>query len=628
MSRSNASKKSNYSHLAVIHRSHFTFKKEVNQTSDLIIHTDLDFNIKFANAATKLLFKNAGNDNISNLLDAGDILVENSSIEEVKTELLQKGDWSGSVQFTRFDGVLTNYKVTCTVVRDSNKNPASFVIIYNNIDAEVKKGSDLDEASQKYDSLLDALSSGVIMIDREFKMVACNKSGIEILGLQEREVIGQFISGKHLRAIKMDGTDFPFEKLPAMVSLQTGFPQRNVIVGLEKEGRDPVWLSINSEAIFKPGEIEPVAAVASFSDITNFIITEQELLKSNERFKYVTNVTTDAIWDFDLQANQIYRSEAFEKLSGYSSDEIGNNLNWWLDKIHPEDQARVKYKLENTLLKGEEQWKDEYRFVYKDDSYKYIRDSAIIIYYKGKAIRMIGAICDISEETILKQQLASEQKKRQREITRATIRAQEQEKANISRELHDNVNQIIMSAKLYMETAKNCPDDKEALLETAINYQMLAMQEIRKLSKSLNTEAIRQTRIKECISDIVYNLRELQKITVLVHIDEYVDSKLCETARLNVFRIIQEQTINIIKYASATVVEIKLLKADEGAILIVKDNGIGFDAAKVTTSSGIGFTNMKSRTFILDGKLKMETALGKGCELTLTFPIGKPIAQS
>lgn len=628
MSSSNASRKSNYSHLAVIHRNHFTFQKDVNQSPDLIIHTDLDFNIKFANAHTKLLFKNAGNDNIANLMDAGDILFENSSIEEVKAELLQKGDWSGRVHFTRFDGVLTHYKVTCTVVRDSNKNPASFVIIYNNIDADVKKDSDLDEAVKKYNGLLNALSSGVIMIDKQGKMLACNKSGFEILGLPEHDILGQYMTCKHIKAIKIDGSEFPLEQFPAVVSIQTGFPQRNVIIGLQKEGKETVWVSINSEAIIKPGEFEPYAAVASFSDITPFIKSEIELLKSNERFRYVSNVTTDAIWDFDLQSNQIYRSEAFEKLSGYSSDEIGGNLNWWLDKIHPEDQASVKYKLENSLLKGEEQWSDEYRFVYQDGSYKYIRDSAIIIYDKGKAIRMIGAICDISEETILKQQLADEQKKRQREITRATIRAQEQEKANISRELHDNVNQIIMSAKLYMETAKNCPDDKDALLETAIKYQMMAMQEIRKLSKSLNAEAIRQTSIKESISDIVYNLRELQKISVLVHIDEYVDSKLCETARLNVFRIIQEQTNNIIKYASATVIELKLLKADDGVVLIVKDNGVGFDTAKAPTSSGIGFTNMKSRTIILDGKLKVDSAPGKGCELIITFPIGKPIVPS
>ena len=114
----------------------------------------------------------------------------------------------------------------------------------------------------------------------------------------------------------------------------------------------------------------------------------------------------------------------------------------------------------------------------------------------------------------------------------------------------------------------------------------------------------------------------------MVHIDEYVDSKLCETARLNVFRIIQEQTNNIIKYASATVIELKLLKEDDGAVLIVKDNGVGFDTAKAPTSSGIGFTNMKSRTIILDGKLKVDSAPGKGCELIITFPIGKPIVPS
>jgi PAS domain S-box-containing protein len=72
----------------------------------------------------------------------------------------------------------------------------------------VKKDSDLDEAYKKYNSLLDALSSGVIMIDKQFNMIACNKSGYEILGLTKEDILGKRISGNLMKAIRVDGTSF------------------------------------------------------------------------------------------------------------------------------------------------------------------------------------------------------------------------------------------------------------------------------------------------------------------------------------------------------------------------------------------------------------------------------------
>ena len=77
---------------------------------------------------------------------------------------------------------------------------------------------------------------------------------------------------------------------------------------------------------------------------------------------------------------------------------------------------------------------------------------------------LLGAIRDLTEQKKLEKQLMEEQVQRQKAITQATIEAQEQEKTNISRELHDNVNQILMSAKLYMDTAKRVPNKANELL--------------------------------------------------------------------------------------------------------------------------------------------------------------------
>ncbi len=69
-------------------------------------------------------------------------------------------------------------------------------------------------------------------------------------------------------------------------------------------------------------------------DITERKNAEKEIAKMHERFGYVVNASSDAIWDLDLRTNEIYRSDAFIKISGYSKDQIEPSLEWWFDKIH------------------------------------------------------------------------------------------------------------------------------------------------------------------------------------------------------------------------------------------------------------------------------------------------------
>lgn len=624
MSQSSALKKTTAGYLSVIHRSQFSIEKDVRNTEDLIIHTDLQFNITWVNEATRSLFAEAGNP-ATNLLEVGDIEILNSKVEEAKAEIFSTGHWAGHVLYKRFDGQVLFYKVTITLVRDTAANPMTLVVVCNNLDAVKARENDLEAAEKKFNGLLNTLSSGVIMIAADGKIMSCNRRGAEILGFSEAEVLGKVVASPSWKAIRFDGSVFPPEQFPAIVSLQTGFPQRNVVMGIEQTGGNRIWISINSEALIRPDEFDPYAVVVSFTDITSFITTEKELVMSNERFKYVSKVTSDAIWDFDLTTNQVYRSDAFGRISGYQKNDIADNLNWWFDRIHPEDQARVKSKLENDLRVGKDRWQDEYRFVYADGTYKIINDSAIVLHKDGKPVRLIGAIRDVTEAKRLKRQLIEEQSQKQKAITKATIKVQEEEKAKISRELHDNVNQIIMSAKLYMETARQSPENADKLLEKAIEYQLLAMHEIRKLSRSLNASAIKAAGLKESIADIVHNLEVLQNISVEVNIVKEVEQQLSETAKLNVYRIIQEQTNNIIKYADATEVCISLKEKSGSAELIITDNGKGFDTDKQDTFTGIGLINMNSRAVGLDGTLDIRSSPGNGCVVTLIFPLSPKV---
>jgi PAS domain S-box-containing protein len=380
-----------------------------------------------------------------------------------------------------------------------------------------------------------------------------------------------------------------------------------------------IWISVNTEALIHPGEFEPYAVVVTCTDISDAIFTEKELKKSNERFYYASQITSDAIWDIDLETNAIYRSEAFYRLSGYSKANIEANLDWWFEKVHPEDRERVKNKVNYHIENGLDRWDDEYRFLCADDKYKFLCDSGIILYRNNKPVRILGAIRDLTEKKKLEKQLLDEQAQRHKAITQASLAAQEQEKTNISRELHDNVNQILMSTKLFMDTAKRNPDRANELLDKAIEYQLIALQEIRKLSKTLSTAHIKSVGLRDSVNDIVQNLR-MVNLDVQFIFNNQVEESLTDEQRLMVFRIIQEQTSNIIKYAGAKNVNITINRSMDQVHLLIADDGVGFDQSE-ENEKGLGFINITSRAEAYNGKVRINSSPGKGCTLELSFPV-------
>jgi PAS domain S-box-containing protein len=124
----------------------------------------------------------------------------------------------------------------------------------------------------------------------------------------------------------------------------------------------------------------------------------RRLKKSNERFEYATMATSDAIWDWNLMNNQVYRSKNFEKLFGYSASDFNSNHNFWDSKIHPEDREKVNKNLQEILEGKENFWKQEFRLQKRNGKYSHIVDKGIILRNaSGKAVRLIGATQDISE---------------------------------------------------------------------------------------------------------------------------------------------------------------------------------------------------------------------------------------
>ncbi|MBY0486694.1 MAG: PAS domain-containing protein [Flavobacteriaceae bacterium] len=125
----------------------------------------------------------------------------------------------------------------------------------------------------------------------------------------------------------------------------------------------------------------------------------QELYKSNEKYDIVSKATSDTIWDWDIKTGGFIWNKGIQGIFGYKSHEVGNNLQWWFEKIHPEDSLKMSVKLYSFIEQKTEKWQDYYRFLCADGTYKYVFDRGFLVMDENRnVIRMIGAIQDITKQ--------------------------------------------------------------------------------------------------------------------------------------------------------------------------------------------------------------------------------------
>ncbi|MBF2063959.1 MAG: PAS domain-containing protein [Calothrix sp. C42_A2020_038] len=134
-------------------------------------------------------------------------------------------------------------------------------------------------------------------------------------------------------------------------------------------------------------------------------LTETRLRQSEERYHILAQATNDAVRDWDLRTNQVWWNDTITTLFGYSIDDACSTSNWWCERIHPDDRWRIISDMQMAIDNGRQVWSNEYRFRRADSSYAYIFDRGYVVRENGSAVRMIGAMMDISERKHVQEEL-------------------------------------------------------------------------------------------------------------------------------------------------------------------------------------------------------------------------------
>ncbi len=209
------------------------------------------------------------------------IAVETGELQTYEYEL-KKPDEVASAQPLRY----RNYEV-----RIVKSGADEAVCIVRDITERKQTEEELRASEERYRSVIASMAEGIVLQQVHGRITACNDAAERILGISAEQMMGRTSVDPSWRTIREDGSPFPGEAHPAMVTLQTGEPQSNAIMGVHKPDGTLTWISINSQPLCRPDETKPYAVVCSFSDITERKRTEEALRQQTERERLIQAIS-------------------------------------------------------------------------------------------------------------------------------------------------------------------------------------------------------------------------------------------------------------------------------------------------------------------------------------------------
>ena len=362
--------------------------------------------------------------------------------------------------------------------------------------------------------------------------------------------------------------------------------------------------------IIYSAEHRPIRMIGAIQDITVRKRSEETILASEEKYRQIFYKNPYPTWIFELDTLRIVEvNDAAVEKYGYEKSEF---YRLTMRELHPSGEGELFVE----SIRSQEPEVNVERKLWHHRN----RSGDIItveitphrIDYFGKPCMQV-IINDVTERLRLEKELALQHRLKQQQITEVVLGAQERERFELGQELHDNINQILATSKLYLDVAIEEREPRMELLTKSRNNIGMAIEEIRRLSKELITPSLNDLGLIQSIKELIRSIQMVKKMKIRLSISGLDENGLLPEQKINVYRIIQEQLNNILKHAQASSVAIDLNKHLEQIRLRVEDDGKGFDPR--ARRNGVGISNIISRAELYNGKVEIDSAPGKGCRL-------------
>jgi len=344
---------------------------------------------------------------------------------------------------------------------------------------------------------------------------------------------------------------------------------------------------------------------------------EQNRQESENRLAVAAELADLGFYEVDFSQGVAYVDERFRQLCGVPPERAKGlgPLEFWLQQLHPDDRERVldtRRQLHDGTL---ERLSIEYRFLHPAHGERWLQHVARVVRRdaNGRTLYSHGVLRDVTEQKKVEHEM--------RNLSRRLISAHEDERALLARELHDDVTQRL--AVLAIEVGRTelaARDEAQAAAMQAVREGLMQLSEdIHALAYQLHPSILQELGLAEALRAECGRRARAGHLDISVALDP-LPAALGKDAALCLFRVAQEALNNAARHAGAGTANVTLRQMDQGLLLAVRDDGIGFDPANAGERAHLGLASMRERVQLALGTFDIESAPGLGTTIIAWVP--------
>jgi PAS domain S-box-containing protein len=377
--------------------------------------------------------------------------------------------------------------------------------------------------------------------------------------------------------------------------------------------------SMQSERDWSALEIKRLQLVAQI--FTNALARkrrDQILQESKARLTAGAELAGLAFYELDFSENTVYIDERFRRLCGVSPklEQAVDVIEFWTANLHPDDRELVS-DMRRKLHDGrQDSVSIEYRFLHPVHGEMWIQHLVAVSKRNasGRAVTTYGVLRDITEQKRVESEM--------RDLSRRLIRAQEDERALLARELHDDVTQRLAVLAIELGRAEfAAPDGAQTESMQAVRAGLARLSEdVHSLAYQLHPSILQELGLAEALRAECERRIRQGRIDLTTDLDP-LPAVIGRDAAICLFRVAQEALNNVVHHANARTASVTLRNMDGGLLLAVRDDGDGFDPALAGERMHLGLASMRERVGLVSGTLDVESAPGEGTTIVAWVPL-------
>jgi PAS domain S-box-containing protein len=345
---------------------------------------------------------------------------------------------------------------------------------------------------------------------------------------------------------------------------------------------------------------------------------ELNLRETEARLEAGADLAGLGFYECNFEEGVLHCDERSRDICGIPPDRTRGleTLEFWKEHLHPAERARL-LDLGRQLHDGRlDRVSIEYRYRHPARGETWIQHLAGVQTRDatGREVRTFGVLRDVT------QRKRSEDERSR--LSRQLIRAHEEERALLARELHDDLTQRLAVLAIDVGRAEvGQPDGPQAETMRAVREGLVRLSEdVHSLAYQLHPSVLDELGLAEALRTEGERLGRQNGVSLSLELDPLPDA-IGRDAALCLFRVAQEALNNVVRHAHARAATVTLRQADGGLLLCVRDDGVGFDPASHGTGRSLGLASMRERVHLVDGTLDIESAPGQGTAIVVWVPV-------